>query len=120
MTDETPDPTPAPTPDEGPEFVVTPTLRAFREIVERIEHLESHAPAIDEDDAADEQAGGADLTLVHERLTRHRGEIEAIKRAVNGLIRFVQGEAPIPAEIPAATVAAPPAPTPAPADEWSA
>lgn len=88
MTDETPDPLTdetTPAPDEGPEYVVTPTLRAFGELVSRVEDLEAdtaaHAGEDDEDDAEDAATAG--------RLDRHRAEIEAIKRTLNALIEYI-------------------------------
>lgn len=105
MTDATPDTlTDETTPagDEGPEYVVTPTLRAFGELVTRVEQLEANSPALgSEDDEADD-------ALTQARLTRHRTEIEAIKRAINSLIDYLgTSDAPLPVAIPAAPVAAP-------------
>lgn len=112
MTDATPDPLtdePTSAPDEGPEFVVTPTLRAFTELVERVDHLEASAPALDDDDTDPDEATQA-------RLTRHRTEIEQIKTTINALIRYVTSPgSPAPQPIPPAPVAAAPAaPAPTP------
>jgi hypothetical protein len=70
LTDET-----TPAGDEGPEYVVTPTLRAFGELVTRVEQLEANSPR-------DRQTTTTrtDDALTQARLTRHRGEIEQIKR----------------------------------------
>jgi hypothetical protein len=112
VTDATPDPltdATTPAPDEGPEFVVTPTLRAFGELVARVEHLEADSPALPaegDDDAAEDAATDA-------RLARHRAEIEAVKTTLNALIEYltVPG-ANLPAAIPPAPVATPAAADP--------
>lgn len=111
MTDATPDPQPdetTPAEDQGPEYVVTPTLRAFGELVDRVEHLEGNSPAIDDADEDDD-------ALTQARLTRHRGEIEQIKRTLNSLIQYLgTSDAPLPVTIPAAPVAAPATTDPTP------
>jgi hypothetical protein len=101
LTDET-----TPAPDEGPEYVVTPTLRGFSELVARVEHLEASSEAIGDDTTdPDEQTGDA---LTQARLTRHRGEIERIKVTLNAIIEYLTvPNAQLPAAIPAAPVAAP-------------
>lgn len=98
LTDET-----TPAPDEGPDYVVTPTLRAFGELVGRVEHLEADAPAHPADDADEDD----EELLTQQRLTRHRSEIEEIKRVLNGVIEYlaVPGAA-IPTPIPPAPAAA--------------
>jgi hypothetical protein len=86
VTDATPDPLldeTTPADGAGPEYVVTPTLRAFGELHARVEHLEASSPAVDETGEED------DDTLTAERLGRHRAELEQIKRTVNSLIEYL-------------------------------
>lgn len=65
-------------------FVIVPTLDGYIELADRVSHLEANVPA---DGPADD--GGADLGDVHDRLDRHRAEIEEIKRRYNALIRYL-------------------------------
>lgn len=66
---------------------------AFVRLVQRVVDLEGQAAATVPDDAPRDVDG---------RLDRHRAELEAIKRALNSLIRYIG--APIPETSPAPTV----------------
>lgn len=111
MTDETTDPQTDETTDGAP-YGVVPLLPAWKELVGRVEHLEASAPAEHPDDEPDEDD---DEAATQARLSRHRGEIEEIKRTLNGVIEFLTVPGvDLPNQIPAAPVATTATPTSTP------
>lgn len=81
-------------------FVIVPTIDGYIELADRVSHLEANMPATGDvdDDAPDD----TDLGQVHDRLDRHRDEIEEIKRRYNALIRYL-GSTDLAAAPPAAS-----------------
>lgn len=91
---------PAPTPtDEGKStFVIVPNLELFLELDGRVSYLEANTPAHDDTPT---DGGEADLAQLHDRLDRHRSEIEEIKNRYNALIRYL-GSTDLASAAPAA------------------
>jgi hypothetical protein len=84
MTDA-PATTSLPTQDGKPTFGIVPTLDGYLELAARVEHLEANVPATGDDDSLNDD----DAAQLHERLDRHRAELEEIKRRYNALIRYL-------------------------------
>jgi hypothetical protein len=94
MTDDTTSAVPT-VGDGKPGFHIVVSLDEFITLADRVAHLEANQPA---SGASEGEVSEDDLEQVHARLTRHRDELEEIKRRYNALIRYLDATMLTPAQ----------------------
>lgn len=90
----------ATTPDGKPTFTIVPTLDGYVDLAQRVEHLEANVPAtVPDTDVPD----SGEIDQLHDRLDRHRGEIDEIKRRYNSLVRWLNTNVTNTGDVPTST-----------------